>query len=362
MAIQYVKHDRVITQKQIDEYGQLATHDIMTEAALLAVGMKVPNTSGDELSVDLDMLKRIKNATNGWIRHRFDNPLVKARSYVFGLDKNEFIPFIKNHDLKDNDGKIGSNVGMFYIRKIDGIPTLCVKMVITSLAAKSSIDGVDGKNMISNVSIQTRPDASIREISAVINEGAPGAGLLLNEPGYQPEPNPVVNLELQLAEVDSTIEKHTIIAHMIKTAKTSPYLYDELMLSDVGVLVRMNRGLPARELGLTLGTSKIPQPVEKTDMSKINDYLRSVGKEPIENMDEAVKHSPANSMQLEERETELTRVLELVRVNPHHAEKYLQFELDGKCDDKYLPDNTRRSLLDKRKDLTSQILILQEQN
>jgi hypothetical protein len=359
MAIKYVPHNRQVSQNQIDTYGKLATHDIETEAPLLATGMTVPDVTGKLVEVDEKLLRAIKDGTNAWIRERYDNPLIKARSYVLsGLDNNEFISVIKDHEQKI-DNKIGTNKGLFYIRKIEGIPTLMSKLLITSLSAKSAIDGVDGKNLISNLSIKSINNV-IKEISAVVREGAPGAGLLLSEPENAPEkPNEILNLEFKLAELDTSIEKHTIVAHMIKTGKVIPADYDELMLSETSVLEQINRCTVARDLGLTLGTSRLPQPIRETDMDKLNKYLESQGEKPL-TADEAIQYTAPSTLQLEERDAELNRVLELMRSNPAHAEKYLQFELGEKYTEKYLPDNTLKKLINKRKELSNQILILQE--
>jgi hypothetical protein len=379
MTIKYVKHDRPVTAKQIEDYGKLATHDIHVPILVLYPIGKIKDKNGIEADIDEDFIKQTMKVSNDEIRKKFDSPFAKVKSFIANaIGDYECIPLIKNHNTGDVDNHVGHTKGLFYTEKIDGQTCLLVNGVFKDIEAKSKIDG----GLFRHVSMGTRPDGSIKEISLVSNEAIPHAGLMMSDT----EVKPTKTLkELELAEQinglqfeealyeNTIIPNHMILSRMIKTGKIVPWGYEEhIKTSTQAELLKMERTIPAHDLGLMLGTNRdleyvLDEEVQaEFEVNKIiNQYQKKTGK--VNKNAKPLPELPQKHIEMikqghsfeEKREKELKHILELAEHSPEIAAKYIKCELGETTDDPKYKDILLMEYIGKLKDTKSKLKTLQ---
>jgi len=348
--VQYIKHNRTVTDFDIERYGeQLATHDMLIEGLILYELGKIPESKG--IDINKQFVIDTMEATNNWIKKRHLLPFAKnLTQWNKPVEEVNSIPIIMNHKTDEVENEVGKIKGLLYVKEVKGIASLFAEELITDLEAKKAIQ--DGR--LRSQSMGTRGDKSIKEVSFVINEAAPLCGLMLSENDAN-KPQPALTLteqELQLTEElrglrlaereieDVIIPNHIILSRMIKSGKIYPFAYEKLIrTNNKETLQLMEYSLPSKDLGLMLGTEKQPQKMPVDNLQKtIADAKKKHG---IQNEiklteDIIVQDKPINNEQ--DRIKELKHILELSELNPALATQYVKCELGEVVDEQKYKD------------------------
>ncbi len=380
VALEYVKHNRPINSHDMSKYGKLADHDITVPCLLLYELGKIRDKNGTEVNINRDFIKETMQKSNAWIKKRHLMPFAKfIRQWSKPLDEVNAVPLIKNHKTDEVENQVGNSVGLLYTEEIEGILSLFVKVVIFDIEAKKDVEN----NLLRAISIGTRPDGSIKEISFVINEAAPLCGLMFSEPTFKtPEPttiispdNNTVNLELaeeiqglQMAEFELTnviIPNHVVLSRMIKTGKIYPFNYDELIKTSTSTLELMERTTPARDLGIMFGTNREPENVDTSELQfeemikKAQDNLGIKSKDKPDPTPQAFELIRQNKSHDELRTKELKHILELAEHSPDIAAKYIKYELGETVDTPKYKDILLTEYLGELKNIKTKLKQLQ---
>jgi hypothetical protein len=381
VALEYVKHNRPINSHDMSKYGKLADHDINVPCLLLYELGKIRDKNGTEVDIDRDFIKETMERTNTWIKKRHLMPFAKfITQWSKPLDQVNAIPLIKNHKTDEVENQVGNSVGLLYTEEIDGILSLFVKVVIFDIEAKKDVEN----NLLRAISIGTRPEGSIKEISFVINEAAPLCGLMFSEPSFKKQSEEPIIVEetivdskalelaeeiqgLQFAECELEnviIPNHIVLSRMIKTGKVYPFNYDDLIKASPSTLELMERSTPARDLGIMLGTNRDPERIDTSEL-KFEEMLKQsqdkLGLKPKkkEESPKAFELIRQNKSHDELRAKELKHILELAEHSPDVAAKYIKYELGEEVDTPKYKDTLLTEYLGELKNIKTKLKQLQ---
>lgn len=376
--IEYVQHNRAVPSSQVLDYGKLATHDMRIPVLLLYELGRIPDANGNVVDINKEFINRTLEITNKVIATRHKNPLARFISkWNKPIEETTLIPLTKDHDTKTVDKKIGHIEGQLFTETIEGKLCLMGTALITDLDGKIDIES--GK--LREISIGTRPDGSIKEVSMVTNEAAPLCGLMFSEPNFSKTSTEPLELkeistetvsktskEIQLSELqmaESTLEhvtipNHIIISRMIKSGKMYPYQYEKAIKMDRSVLEFAESSIPSRDLGLMFGTNKQPQSI-KSEEFKFETMLA----EAQEKL--GIKKDKPKQFEMirqdfnfeEHRSKELKRMLELAESSPELVKQYIKYELGEESSDSTYRDEYLDEYLVQLSEIKQQLKSLQ---
>ena len=370
-------------------FGKLATHDIVVPCLLLYEMGKIKDKNGTEVDIDRDFINFTKDATNNWIKKRHLLPFAKfITQWSKPVDEANAIPLIKNHKTDEVENLVGHSRGLLYTEEVDGVLALFTSVAIEDPHAKEAVVG----ELLRQISIGTRPDGSIKEISFVVNEAAPLCGLMLSEPTFKistltkdtlPEISIELSIEkdnkqlelaeelkvLQLAERELEniiIPNHMILSRMIKRGKIKPAAYDKLIKDTTPqTLELMERYMPSNDLGLTYGTNRDPEPVCRDELKfeealakgKNNLGIKDKNKSKDNTTIDMIKQAPSYE---ERRNKELKHILELAEYSPDVVAKYIKHELGEEVEQPKYKDTLLSEYLTTLKEVKNKCVQLGE--
>ncbi len=409
MGLEYVKHNRPVTIQQMNDYGKLSDHDLHIPCLLLYELGKIKDKNGTEVIIDRDFINYTLKQTNNWIKNRHSLPHASTNNaWNRPIEEVRAISLIKNHNVSDVDNTVGHNIGLVYLEEIKGILSLITNVAIERPTAKEDVLG----NLLRQISIGTRPDGSIKEISFVVNEAAPLCGLMFSEKNLVDKllfrkPNKIISLpnsglmineeqpiilsepisviesnmtpqQIELSEQISSLEfaeqelqdiiipNHLILSKLIKTGRLMPYKYDDLIRSNnKQALQLMEQSLPSQELGIMFGTNREPEKIntaelkfeEAINLAKDNLGIKSKNKEENPKMFELIRQ---NKSQTELRAKELKHILELTEHSPDIATKYIKIELGEPAENIKYSDTLLTEYLGQLKETKNQLSKLKQ--
>lgn len=387
MALEYIKHSRPINSHDMSKYGKLADHDIVVPCLLLYELGIIYDKNGTEVNIDKNFIKETQEITNNWIKKRHLLPFAKfITQWKKPLEEINAIPVIKNHKTDEVENMVGHSEGLLYTEEIDGTLSLFAKVVIRDIEAKKDVEN----GLLRAISIGTRPEGSIKEISFVINEAAPLCGLMFSEPSFKPKqkidvpenviknPEKNASISLELSEEISALElaeselEHTIIPNhisltrMIKTGKIYPYNYDNLIRQSPQVLQLMEQNTPSRDLGIMFGTNRPPEYIDSAELAEA-EFEKKVAKAKKNLGIEDVKKESPKSFELirqnqnieEIRTKELKHILELAEHSPEVAAKYIRYELGENVENPKYKDTLLTEYLGQLREIKSKLKSIQ---
>lgn len=388
MALEYIKHNREVTSHDLNKYGKIADHDLLIPCLLLYELGEISDKNGKIVDVNRDFIISVLNATNEFIIKRSQSPYAQDNQQ-WGKPLNEVnaIPIIKNHDTQAVEDQAGYSEGLLYTEEKNGILGLWVKTRIIKLEDKRDVLA----GLLRAVSIGTRGDGSVKEVSFVSNEAAPICGLQFSEPTNfrskvksfitgerkaltvhlpdsglkftmpaieMAEDNKKPELELseqiknlQLAESNyenKVIPNHVLICKMIKAGKIKNYDYERLINKDISILELMDSVTVGNNYLKMRGTSK---QTEYVDPNAVKDKIKTAEVQFQEKIAAAQKKLGIKPDQVEaqkaelalesglnqmirqnyphelQRQEELKYILELSESSPKYARAYIQCEL-----------------------------------
>lgn len=388
MSIKYIKHTRPVVQDDIDKYKltptildengvivSLATHDIHSEVLLAYENGKMSDKNGTPVDMNAEFITDLKNKTNKYLKNKFASPFAKhisswAKSQ---LEDVEHIPMIMNHKTDQVENTVGQLKGILYTKIVDGILALYSDSVIKDLQAKKDINN----ELLRATSFGTRPDGSIKELSFVINEAIPLAGLVMSEKTDNTVTvSTKTDQELQLAEQISSLQmqeheldnviipNHLKLARLIRTGRLLPWKYEELITNpNAGIALElMESTTPALNLGVMYGSRAQLESIDPSDVlieQMASKYKTATETKTIPQKEELIK----KSVSFEEKRTkELKHILELAEYSPEVLSKYIKIELGETVDteDCVIKDTLLTEYIQKSKDIKQQLKQLGE--
>src|ERR1700761_7534527 len=163
MAIEYIKHNRNVTNHDIDKYGKLATHDLLIPCLLMYELGKIPDKNGTIVDMNTDKITQLMEKTNKWIKSRHLLPAAKLfTQWNKPVEEINAIPVIKNHNTGAVENKVGYSHGLLYTDNIDDKLGLFVNLCIIDNDAKQDVEN----GLLNSVSIGTRP-APANEVGSI---------------------------------------------------------------------------------------------------------------------------------------------------------------------------------------------------
>jgi hypothetical protein len=173
-----VKHDRPVTKEMEKQYGELATHDIVVPCLLFFENGPTTDASGKEVEIDKEFIDKVLVATNQMIMGKKQSFVKKMiKKLTKSVEEIRVIPLIKDHDTSQVDNIVGHTEGLLYAQEIEGNYCLLANVAIEDPKTKEAVYN----GLLRQTSAGVRlPSHEIYEISFVVKEALPDAGLLFS--------------------------------------------------------------------------------------------------------------------------------------------------------------------------------------
>lgn len=269
-----VKHNRDIIPKDSRDYGHLAEHDLLVTLVIGYVNGPTVDANGTKLAVTEEWLKFTAKKSNSFIRQKLQGPFAKAKSYLTTDLDAEVVPISFDHQSSAKHVS-GYTKGLFVLKDHDGELGLFVNALIKDNDTKSKL--LNG--LIREVSLGTRGDGSIKEISFVQNAALGSAGVLMSEDNHNQliqlsekgiELQSEINfLELQEDEVHNNIKNHVLFCEMLKNGKIRPNFYEDFIGREYSENKNRNAELVAHDIGIVFGNTIQPTILRNEQLSQI---------------------------------------------------------------------------------------------
>lgn len=415
MALEYVKHNRTVTAHDLNKYGRLADHDLLVPCLLIYEMGEISDKNGTPVDLNKEFIQETMQRTNDFIVKRAALPFARTNpEWNKSLDEINAIPLIKNHKTDEVENQVGYSRGLSYTEEKEGILSLYIDVEIRRIEAKQEVEG----GLLRAISIGTRGDGSVKEISFVSNEAAPLCGLQFSEPGFvskiigkkrtmqlhlpdsglqfsnddsveeltqeiPTKTKPIKKTkEIKLAEqIDGlelaeheleevVIPNHFILSRMIKSGKIYPFKYDELIKTrNLSALELMESSIPSRDIGKMHGTSKQAEYVPQEALQEkqfAESMAKSQEKLKIKKQPESQDTPTPKMLELirqnvsfeEVREKELKHILELAEHSPEIAAKYIKCELGEEVENPKYKDVLLAEYLNELKSIKKKLKTL----
>lgn len=378
MPLEFIKHNRPVSQEDIAKHGKYATHDIKVPVLLAYELGQILDKNGTVVNIDKAFIDRTLAATNKYINNKYNSPFSRLRSWFAGksIDEIEVIPMIKNHKTDQVENLIGYSQGLLYTDTIEGVYSLVGHSLVTRIESKKDLEN----GLLRATSIGTRSDGSIKEISCVVNPAMPEGGFFFSENHAKPtETDPLTEKELQFAEQISALEfeeaeinnviipNHITLSKLIKQGKIPPWKYDELIkTTNHQALELMEHASIGVELGLMHGTFSPPIDMDSEDdklvQTILNKYEKRTGKKTkkLEEMEKKAKLRSDSFIKKavafeDMRKKELKNILELCEHSPDVVSKYIKAELGETVTREESNDKHLNDWIQKSRDVRSKI-------
>jgi hypothetical protein len=363
-----VAHNKIVTNQQIEKYGELASYHIQIPILIAYEGLeRIFGEAGMIKKLDRKFIDKLRDTTNNYIKAKHKNHFSKFLSKWKGeIEEVKAISLIKDHNAKSIDHIIGHTIGLFYTLEIDGVYSLFVNGLIEDLEAKYKIDmGIWQQTSFGSY------DDVIKEISFVVREAIPNCGVMMSESNNiespiieklnhvtieNPEIDKITELnELKMAEakLENILIPNTKIARrMVQNGQILPFKAKELIeFSTPEVLLMMEKCMPVHKLNIITGIGKEPSelntsPVRSEQvlkMSEISKYAQKSSKEMAKKTNTQIKENANNlehtkqilqqemidyNYQLKsEKKQVLEDILQMCEQNPEYIKDYVEFEL-----------------------------------
>jgi len=268
-----IKHNRDIIPKDLQDYGELAKHDLMITILLAYELGTIPDANGTKVHVSQEWMESTMKKTNKYIKNHVNGVFAQAKSYLNSYKEALVIPLSFDHQSSAKHNS-GFSTGLLWTEYYNNELGLFVNAVVRDNETKAKIQ----QGLIRSTSLGTRADGSIKEISYVQNPAIPHGGILMSENKqsqvYLSEnciklQEEINFLELQEYEVQNNIKNHFLYLEMLKNGKIRPLAYKEFVNREYSENKNRNAELVAHDIGVVFGNTIQPTILKNEQLSQL---------------------------------------------------------------------------------------------